>query len=671
MSDVLAIASGVAHVAVLRRDGSVLAWGSNANGQLGDGTLQDSSQPHSVLGPGGTGQLNLLQPAPANFNRLPQVQVRLNVTSGPAPLLVQATASNASDPDGTIASYSWRTSDGQQATGAAASFAFAQPGTYQVVALVRDNAGGVGTARDQVAVTPSAAAVSATAKVAIGVKTGFALANNGRVLAWGDKSTLGLYDASVQNALPDANSRPIANGITGAVDLAIFSNTAYALQADGTVLGWGNNGFGKVGSVSALPHIAQPKLVADLPAARALAAGQEHTLALTRDGRVFAWGGNTYGQLGLGDIQTRFQPVEVSGLNGVSAIAAGNQFSAVLKSDGTVWAWGDNAGYQLGDGTQTIRNRPVQVPSLSGITKIFAIQSYLLAQRADGTVWVTGNLPVAIPSDPGPRSGPRRVPTFDGYVQFAGSYNFLAALKADGTVWSGGQRASLLLGIAGSGDIAGLRQIPNITDAISLGYGPTNCMAIRRDGTVYSWGLNNLGQVGDGTLAYRETPVLVIDETATNFLDLIPEVPNVIPRDKIPPFLLSTFANGDLSSTTLYADLRGIIPSGSFASATDSGKFAAGYNVYVAANVPTIPVSPYFQLNANNSWATLSWPMAEFLRGVALDSQTSLVRAQILQNVDLSSPVLAGSSIIVGYGTDPDEMLRSARYRTIFTVPQP
>ena len=78
-----------------------------------------------------------------------------------------------------------------------------------------------------------------------------------------------------------------------------------------------------------------------------------------------------------------------------------------------------------------------------------------------------------------------------------------------------------------------------------------------------------------------------------------------------------------------------------------------------------------FQLNANNAWSLLHWPMAEFLRGVALDSQTNVVRAQILQNADLSSPVFAGTSILVGYGTDPDEMLRSARYRIIFTVPQP
>lgn len=113
----------------------------------------------------------------------------------------------------------------------------------------------------------------------------------------------------------------------------------------------------------------------------------------------------------------------------------------------------------------------------------------------------------------------------------------------------------------------------------------------------------------------------------------------------------------------------GLTASGIFASASDVGKFAARYNVYVAAVVPLGGTPLYFQLDSNNSWSSLRWPMAEFLRGVALDSQNALVRAQILQNVDVSP--LVGTSVIVGYGTDPDEMLRNARYRIIFTVAQP
>jgi len=108
--------------------------------------------------------------------------------------------------------------------------------------------------------------------------------------------------------------------------------------------------------------------------------------------------------------------------------------------------------------------------------------------------------------------------------------------------------------------------------------------------------------------------------------------------------------------------------SGTLASSTLPGRFAAGYNVYVAASVPSGGAPLLFQLDSSNSWSPLQWPMAEFMRSVALDSGV-VVTAQILQNADLSQ--LVGASIIVGYGTDPDEMLRNARFRTVFTVPVP
>jgi hypothetical protein len=66
----------------------------------------------------------------------------------------------------------------------------------------------------------------------------------------------------------------------------------------------------------------------------------------------------------------------------------------------------------------------------------------------------------------------------------------------------------------------------------------------------------------------------------------------------------------------------------------------------------------------------LQWPMVEFLRGVALNTPDAVVRAQIFQDMDISSPLFFGTSLIIGYGTDPDEMLRSGRYRPITTVPQ-
>jgi len=76
----------------------------------------------------------------------------------------------------------------------------------------------------------------------------------------------------------------------------------------------------------------------------------------------------------------------------------------------------------------------------------------------------------------------------------------------------------------------------------------------------------------------------------------------------------------------------------------------------------------YYQLDSSNRWSVLTWPMSDFMRGVELGSQDALIRVNILQNVDLRPYI--GTSILVGYGTNPDEMVSNARYRTIFTVTQ-
>ena len=657
LSDVVAIAVGDAHVLAMRADGTLLAWGGNASGELGDGTLQNRIEPRLVTGPGGSGDLNLLRPAPTVFNRLPQAQISLDVASGRAPLSVTASVRNATDPDGTITAYYWTSGAGQQATGPSATFVYTQAGTYQIDLLIEDNSGARGHAAARLVVAPAGAAVAASPKVAMGYNGSMALTNDGRILTWGAQENLGAYDSS--QPLPAANSIPAANGIVGAVDIA-KANTNHVLMADGSVLGWGYNPSGQIGSGSTSTTY-QPERLPNLPPVQALATSEKHGLALTRDGRVFAWGENTSGQLGLGDYQNRFEPVEVPGMNNVTAIAAGGFISAALKTDGTVWGWG---AFFL-----QAANSPAPVPGLTNIKKIFATDTAVIAQDANGAAWVNGGFAFPIPGDPGGGPGARRFPAFDGFVKIAGRSSFIVALKADGTVWTGGLQSSLALGHANSGDIAGFEQLPGISDAIEIAAGAYGAMALRRDGTVLAWGLNDYGQIGDGTLTYQQTPVLVVNETTNGFLDLIPEVPNTIPQDKVPPFFLATYAEGSLGSTTLYADLRGITASGAFASAGDNGKFAAGYNVYVAASVPSMQ-SAYFQLDSSSSWSVLNWPMAEFMRGVALDNQDDLVRAQILKNADLSTPQLAGASLNVGYGTDADEMLRNARYRTIFTVPQ-
>jgi hypothetical protein len=421
-----------------------------------------------------------------------------------------------------------------------------------------------------------------------------------------------------------------------------------------------------------------PALVAGLSGVAAVAAGGESSYALKHDGTVWAWGLNGNGQLGDGTTSDRSAPVQVSGLSGIVAIAAGGSHAVALAHDGAVWAWGANAFAQLGDATTISRNTPAPVPGLSGVIAIAAGASHALALQQDGTVWAWGanafgQLGDGTATD---RGTPAPVPGLSGVVAIAAGPAHTLALVADGTVWAWGANGA---GQLGDGTTKG-RNTPapvqglSAVVAIAAGAGGNGSLgrslAVRRDGTVWAWGGGSWVAPGDGTATQPLTPVLVVNEAVNGFLDLNPEVPNEIPPDKLPPFLVATHRTGDLSATTLSADLGGIALPESLASNSGVDPITAGgFNLYVAAAVPSSNAILYFQLDSRNVWRPLTWPMAEFVRGVSNCSQAALIRVNILQNVDLRPYI--GTSILAGCGSSPDEMVENARYRTIFTVPQP
>jgi alpha-tubulin suppressor-like RCC1 family protein len=134
-----------------------------------------------------------------------------------------------------------------------------------------------------------------------------------------------------------------------------------------------------------------PVQVAALSAVTAIAAGEVHSLALLKDGSVWAWGSNSSGQLGDGTKMNRNVPVRVSGLSGVQAIAAGERHSLALKNDGTVWTWGSRGlGEHPGDGKGSVNWSPVQVPDLAEVAEISGGLVHSLALKKDGTVWAWG-----------------------------------------------------------------------------------------------------------------------------------------------------------------------------------------------------------------------------------------------------------------------------------------
>ena len=134
-----------------------------------------------------------------------------------------------------------------------------------------------------------------------------------------------------------------------------------ALSSDGTVWAWGYNESGTLGDGTTTQR-SIPVRVSGVSDVVAISAGYLHSLALSKNGTVWAWGSNTFNQLGDGSNEPhRSTPVQVSGLNNVVAISAGRNHSLAVRGDGTHWAWGNNKYGKLGDGTDTQRATPVQV----------------------------------------------------------------------------------------------------------------------------------------------------------------------------------------------------------------------------------------------------------------------------------------------------------------------
>jgi hypothetical protein len=174
--------------------------------------------------------------------------------------------------------------------------------------------------------------------------------------------------------------------------IAAGNGFSLAVKTNGTVSSWGDQGTGQLGNNVVLGSSQRvPQAVVNLSNARTVAAGEFHAVALRSDGTVVVWGSNFEGKLGTGAFGGNFPtPQVVSGLTDVTAIAAGLDHTLARRSDGSVWAWGENDACQLGLNDTTARATATQVPGLANVTAIFAGGAHSLALRSDGAVFAWG-----------------------------------------------------------------------------------------------------------------------------------------------------------------------------------------------------------------------------------------------------------------------------------------
>lgn len=323
---------------------------------------------------------------------------------------------------------------------------------------------------------------------------------------WNNEGQLG--DGTTAN-----RTSPVSPNLSGAISIAGGNNHTLVAKSDGTAWAWGRGQEGELGNGtltdSSTPiQVLGPGGSGYLTGVTSVAAGRYHSLAVMSDGTVWTWGRNSDGELGNGTTTASSTPVQAIGLTGVIAVAGGQFHSLALKSDGTVWAWGYNVNGQLGDGTRTSRSTPVQVVGPSGVVAIAAGQSHSVALESDGTVWAWG-----LNSDGqlGDGTTTQRLTPIQvtGLSQVsaigAGGWHTLA-VKSDGTAWGWGRDSDGQVGYGAKTNravttpqqVVGPGGSGYFSGASTIAGGLAHSLILKSDGTVWAWGRNREGEIGNG-----------------------------------------------------------------------------------------------------------------------------------------------------------------------------
>lgn len=230
---------------------------------------------------------------------------------------------------------------------------------------------------------------------------------------------------------------------------------------------------------------------------------------------LYSWGLNTNGQLGLGDTIHRSSPTQVGQLDTWSTVAGGSNFAVATKSDGTMWSCGSNNVGQLGLNISYSYNRssPVQVGVLTTWSFVSGRSDFAGALKKDNTLWVWGNGAqgqLGQVTSSASRSSPVQVGSQAEWANFSCGAGTMLAIKSNGTLWAWGQNNFGQVGDGTTVSKSSPTQIGSDTSwSVVAGGGGTWSAAIKSDGTLWAWGRSNQGQLGQNDLVSRSSPVQI------------------------------------------------------------------------------------------------------------------------------------------------------------------
>ncbi len=347
--------------------------------------------------------------------------------------------------------------------------------------------------------------------------------------------------------------------INDVVEIAAGRNFSGALTEEGDVYLWGGNDWGQLGFVTNLIRQDTPHKNEDLNDVSRIALSNNHAVILKKDGSVWTFGSNFSGQLGTGDNKDSKEPVQVKNISEVSNVAAGYKFSTALKKDGTVWAWGascdpgqkkvseewwkniqeeeeedeeegeggyydpnsdalatnDKNEYCINEDIVGILSKtPVQVKNLTNITQLSAGYGHVLALGKNGDVFSFGCNTYKqlgrIIKEKSETAIPAKIAELSHIKKVTAGYRHSFALAEDGTLWGWGDNDHGQLG-DGTDEIHITPVKLPVSDVKEIVAGYDHTFIIKNDGTVWGWGRNTSQWFGDTTVEYVNTPTQIKD----------------------------------------------------------------------------------------------------------------------------------------------------------------
>ncbi len=340
--------------------------------------------------------------------------------------------------------------------------------------------------------------------------------NIGQALSWG-YNLCGLLGTGVANTCNLTSPVSVTGGFADWTDIAVGQYHSTGLRSNGTIWSWGRNSLGQLGDGTAINRSSPVSVTGGFNDWCQITSGRDFLLALRNDGSLWAWGCGYRGGLGVDSFSIcRSSPVSVvGGFTDWCDISAGILHSAAVRTNCSLWTWGGNTVGQLGDNTTVSRASPASIINIPfGWCRVSAGYTHAVALTGNGYLWSWGNNTNGSLGDGSTdnRSSPVSVVGgFNDWCQIAAGDESSAAIRTNGSIWMWGCNTRGTLGdntvFCRSSPVS---VVGGYTDWCYVRLGEYTSSAIRSNGTLWTWGSNCNGILGNGSEVSVSSPVSVV-----------------------------------------------------------------------------------------------------------------------------------------------------------------